>query len=286
MGAATVWLISIGAFLTVFVLTLALPGMVYGRVVSWLQRWRTWTQQALDDLFIRSVTATEVIGLVIGSAVVLPVLIFAFGGGVLLALMVGGLVGVLPRPLLDYLRQTRRLKLEEQLPAALDHMTSSTKAGLNLVQAFEEVSLHMSPPVSEEFRLMVQDYRLGKELRRCIESERQRLNSRPFNLVASALSVNLERGGNLPEALATMSKSLKEIWRLEEKMLTASAEGRKAVKVISGMPIVIFLMVVLTQPDLVETLTSSVIGWLLILLSVVLYAIALWWLRKVLSRDV
>jgi tight adherence protein B len=284
MGTADTLLISISAFLTALLLALGLPGVLSGPAVKFVQRWRMRTQQGLDDIFMRSVTATEAMGLVAAGTVGAPMIAFLLSGSVFLALAAGGVGLVAPQMLLAYLRRNRRIKLVEQLSAVLDQMVSSAKAGLTLVQIFEEVSHHMPAPASEEFRLMVQDSRLGKPLRQCIESERQRLSSRQFNLVASALSVHLEKGGNLPEALATISASLKEIWRLEQKLLTASAEGRKAVKVISGMPLVVFVMVI--HPEIVEILTSSTIGWILMTISVAMYAFALWWLRKILTTDI
>ena len=215
-----------------------------------------------------------------------PLIVYPLSGSLVLALAASAAVVLSPKALLEYIKRERREKLQEQLPAMLDNIASSTKAGLNLMQAFEEASRQMSPPASQELSLMVQDYRLGKDFKSCIESARQRLKSRSFNLVASALSVNIEKGGNLTEAMVTMSASLKEIWRLEQKMLTASAEGRKAVKVISGMPIMIFLMVAFSQPDIVETLTSNFAGWAIITVSVAMYVFAIYWLLRILQTDI
>lgn len=286
MGPTAILLLSITTFLATLLVVLSLPALVYRPAVAYVQRWQASTQQQLDDLSIYTVTATEGLWLVAAAVVVTGIVVFVVSGSLLIALTLAGVVLVTPKLGLDYMRRNRRRKFEEQLPAVLEHIASSTQAGLTLIQAFEEVSQHMSAPASEEFRLMTHHYRLGKELKGCIRAMKQRLNSRPFNLVASAMMIHLEKGGNLSEAMSTMSASLKEIWRLEQKMRTASAEGRKAVKLISGMPLVIFLMVALTQPDIIETLTASPIGWVFITVAVALYACALWWLRKLLTKDV
>ena len=90
----------------------------------------------------------------------------------------------------------------------------------------------------------------------------------------------------MPEALQSMSVSFKEIARLEQKIITASAEGRKAVRLISGMPIFIFAMVSLAQPDMIDLLTTTFLGIIILMIAVLIYAIGLWWLIKVLKIEV
>jgi len=86
--------------------------------------------------------------------------------------------------------------------------------------------------------------------------------------------------------LETLSDSMKEIARLEQKLITASAEGRKAIKVIAAMPFGIFLMVATVQPELIDTLTGSLGGYVLITVAILMYAAALYWLKKILSVEV
>jgi tight adherence protein B len=209
-----------------------------------------------------------------------------FGGGIGLALLVAAAVWIVPGMMFEYLGEVRIQKLEAGLPRALEQMASSARAGLSLAQLVEEIAATSQPPASEEFGLILQDFRLGADMETAIENARTRLNSKTFGLFASALVVNREKGGNLPEALDTMSKSFKEIARLEEKFRTASAEGRKAVKVISLMPLFIFLMIAFLQPEIIETLTSTFAGWVIIVVAIGFYAAGLWWLRRLLRIDV
>ena len=150
----------------------------------------------------------------------------------------------------------------------------------------ENVSKNSNAPISEEFSLVHHDYRLGSDVQTAILKARDRLSSKLFDLFSTALIVNREKGGNLPEALETMSASFKEIARLEEKVITASAEGRKGIRIISVMPIMIFVFVMMAQPQLIDTLTSHFVGWILITISVILYIVALIWVRKLLDIDI
>lgn len=237
-------------------------------------------------MFITDITSKGLLMGVIIAALVFGIAAWLISDSVLLALIIAFFVWWLPNPVFVYLKEKRVQKFNEVFPAALDKMVSSAKAGLSLVQVFEVVAKDTEPPISEEFGLGVHDYKLGKDMTVVIEDMKKRLNSRMFDLFATAVLVNREKGGNFPEALHNMSKSFKEISRLEEKVTTASAEGRKGARVISLMPAVIFVFVSLMQPDLIETLTGNFVGWILLGISVALYVLAIFWLRKVLAIDV
>lgn len=243
-------------------------------------------KQTLQQLFISTYTARQVIVMTLIAALVTGLVVWAVTGSVIVSLIGFLVTWFIPNLIFQVLRTQRMQKIVDNLPAALDQMASSAKAGLNLAQLIEHVEKNSNPPISEEFGLIMQEYRLGHDLETAIESARRRIDNKLFSLFASAVLVNREKGGNLPEALEAMSNSFKEIARLEQKVVTASAEGRKGVRVISLMPIFIFIFISLAQPELIDTLVSSFIGWVFIALAVLLYVLALFWLRKILAVDV
>lgn len=277
---------SITVFLAVALLVWGVGTLMGRRLAAQYDRSLAYIHENLGYLFIKDVTPKQVAGLTVAGAVVVAVIIWLFSGSMILSL--AGLAATLftPRFVFQYLHQKRRTRIEEGLPAALDQMVSSAKAGLNLAQLLEDVEKKGAPPVSDEFGLIMQEYRLGHDLETTITAANKRLGSRMFTLFASALLINRQKGGNLPEALETMSTSFKEIDRLEKKVVTASSEGRKGVRVISFMPVFIFLFVSMAQPELIDTLTSNIVGWILIIIAVVLYVVALLWLRKILAVDI
>jgi len=257
---------------------------------AYFQRWsgstRATSQQALNELFIARITPRDVVLLTLVGVFTMGGLIWLISANALLTLAAGVLTFFLPGPLFMVLRRRRRRRFEAFLPTGLDQLVSSTRAGLNLIQALEEASLHAPEPVNQEFGLIVRDYRMGWDLASAIDSARQRLASRSFALVASALIINHDKGGNLPETLTTISRSLKEIWRLEQKILTASAEGRRGMRVISLVPVGVFLMIAATQPEIIDTLTLTWPGWILMAVALLLYGVGLMWAARVMEVDV
>lgn len=275
-------LISILTFLAVLALILAVTPAVSARIRSIISQQELQHEAALHSLFVGDVTAREITYLAIISAVLVGAILEVVLGNHFFAVAGAAVVLMLPPGVLRSLKRARLTKFEEQLPAALDQIASGAKAGLSLRQSIEEAAVASPPPMSEELSLLVQDVALGSDLGTAIDNLRTRLGSKPFGLVAAALKVNREKGGNLPEALERMSASLKEIWRLEQKLITASAEGRKAMLVISMVPIFVFVMVMLMQPDLAAQLTQSLGGFIILGVAVILYVSGIMWLLRIL----
>lgn len=243
-------------------------------------------QAALRELSIRALTARQVTALTALSALSLGALTILITGAPFLGALavVAGLL--VPKFAFEWLRWRRRARFEEQFPDALGMIANSARAGLSLPQALDEAAQRAPAPVGEELLQIVQDHRLGTELGKCLRDARARLRSRGFNLASTALQVNRDRGGDLPQALDTMAASLKEIWRLEQKLVTASAEGRRAVWVISGMPLFIFIMMALFDPSIPELLLTRFFGFILLIVAILLYGFGFWWLMRVLRIDV
>lgn len=279
-------LILISAFGAVLLITVAGFWLGAGPTGNWLRTREDAARRMLDELFIQDLTARQVMIYVVLAAAVALFLAWVSTDSWLVACAVA--IGTLfaPGMIFAHMREARRQRFDEQLPSALDEMASSAKAGLSLAQAIEEVTRNASPPVSQEFGLITKEYQLGTDLGTAIQTARTRLDSRNFSLVATALMVNREKGGNLPEALMVLSNSLKEIWRLEQKLITASAEGRKGIRVIAAMPLFLFAVVAFMQPDIIESLTSSLIGIVILGVAVGLYILAFFWLRQILKIDV
>lgn len=279
---ASLGLVGISAlvFGAVVLVTLAVPALVKGVTGDRFRANRADTERALQDLFVSSLSARDVGFASLGAATVVGGIVYYISGTWFLALAVGAGSLLLRKPILAYLRMVRIAKLEEQLPGALDLLTSYTRAGLSLSQALEELAANTEAPLSQELSLIVQDLKVGADVSQAIDSARVRLGSRTFGLVATALQVSREKGGNLTEALERMSIALKEIWRLEQKLITASTEARKATWIISGAPIGIGIMVLTFQPDMAYALVETLWGLVFLTLSCVIYGLGLWWLLR------
>ncbi len=240
---------------------------------------------ALRAASIYTITPGRLVQLHLACAATGLVVGMALSGRVFLGLACAVLGWFMPSWWIDRQRLQRLQRLEEVLPAMLDQLNQSVRAGMSLAQALEEVSRTGPAPANEELAIIVREHQLGARLLDSIDAAQVRVGGRFFPLLATALRMNIERGGNLPEAIQRMAESFREIWRLEQKALTASAEARKAMRVIGAMPAVVGLLVFLLQPDIIDTLTGSLAGWLVLTIVVLMYAGGLVWLKRLMKAE-
>lgn len=251
-----------------------------------ISRFETAADNQLADARVLNITARRLTQLAAVSGLIGFLLAFAISDSLMVSLLVAFVAVSLPQRWLRSQKAKRLALIEQQLPDAIDQLVSSVRAGLSLSHSIEETAGATPRPISEELLQIRNEEKAGLPLSDAIDGARRRIGGRGFPLVTAALMVSIERGGNLPEALDKISESLKEIWRLEQKLITASAESRKAVRVISWMPVFIALLVLLLQPDLASTLVTTVLGWIILALVAVLYTVGLLWLRKLIQPDV
>jgi tight adherence protein B len=233
------------------------------------------------DLAARQVTRWMLIAGGSGFAVFL-----ALTGSLVLALVATAGAALLPWFFLRRQREAFIARFDEQLPTGLEMLASSARAGLALDQCIAEVGASGPDAVAREFGRISRDIQFGSTTPDALKKARERLASGSFRLATTALLVSIDRGGNLAEALQTIAASLKEIWRLEQKLVTASAEARKAMMIISAIPVFVATVAMIAQPDIAETLTSSLLGLVILTMAMGVYALGIAWTRRLLRADV
>jgi tight adherence protein B len=91
------------------------------------------------------------------------------------------------------------------------------------MQALEAVSKELPPPISDEFRRVVQEMQLGLSMEDSLQNLLRRIPSPDLDLIVTAINVQREVGGNLAEILDTISHTIRERIRIhgEIKVLTS-----------------------------------------------------------------
>ena len=243
-------------------------------------------KQQLSELFMGKWTPRTVTYLTGGMFVFCFLLGLAVTDNLVLAAVFGGLVILGPGLVFQYLKRERMEKFEAQLIDALELLANSVKSGQTLIQAIDTVSQHMLPPISQEFGVMVREYDLGVAVDQVILNARQRIKSKNLTLATSALIVSREKGGNLPETLRKIADSMREIHRLEEKIKTSTAEGRKSARTMAFMPFVIGFMLYVMAPSSFSLLFTDPLGNLILLIVLVLIGVGFYWIKKIVDVPI
>ncbi|MDR0952784.1 MAG: type II secretion system F family protein, partial [Elusimicrobiota bacterium] len=122
--------------------------------------------------------------------------------GVIFGMAVGGFVGFImfaicfamglysglkmPGIILKFLKRRRGEKINNQLMDALILLSNSLKSGMDIVQGFDMVSHDLQPPISDEFALVIKNYKLGTPFEKALEGMEERVESRLLSYMVKA----------------------------------------------------------------------------------------------------
>ena len=118
-------------------------------------------------------------------------------------LALGAGVGwLLPPMILKVRTQRRQHQIETQLVELCDVMASMMQSGYGYAQALTATSEEVGPPLSTELQRLLDTVRLGGDIDEALHDLNERLGSRDFEMIASAITIQRNSGCNLAEILS------------------------------------------------------------------------------------
>lgn len=193
---------------------------------------------------------------------------------------------VAPRLILRFLIARRQVLLRDQMVGASVALANATRAGLSLAQGLDSVSRETPKPLANDLQRIVSDFNHGRPLGEAIADTQRRLRLDSFTLFASAVLVNLERGGRITEALERISESLQENQRVERKIDAETAGGRSVVWILTAFPFLFLLLFFFLHPEGTMMVFQSLIGQFVLLAIIVLVYGSFRWSQKILDIEV
>ena len=136
-------------------------------------------------------------------------------------------------------RSKRFGKFEQGLPEALDLMVSALRAGHSLIAAMGLVARECADPVGSEFKMCFEEQNYGLELKTALDNLIERVPLQDLSIVATAIMIQKESGGNLAEVLDKTSHVIRERFRLKRQIQTHTAQGRLTGWILSLLPVVL-----------------------------------------------
>lgn len=204
-------------------------------------------------------------------------------GGVI----VGSVAGVaLPGVWLDLQWNKRITALEEQVEEAMIFMANSFKANPSLPEAAQDVCNSMGPPISQEFAVMIREYKLGTPLDQALINMQQRIPSRNLQLAVSALLIGRTVGGDIPGILEDIASTIRESYRLERVIDTQTAQGKMQAWVMGLAPAFVCGVFYLMDPELMRPVFNTFFGYCILAVALVLNIVGVVMILKIINIDV
>lgn len=232
-----------------------------------------------------SVRKFHLMGGGLGIAVFLVALLY--GAPIYLALG-GGFVSVLglPRWILGFLVKRRQTKFLEEFPNALDVMYRSIKSGLPLNDSVRLIASDGQEPVKTEFQRVVEAQQVGMSIPEGINRMMLTMPLPEVNFFGTVITIQAQAGGNLSEALANLSKVLRERRKMKAKVSALSMEAKASAVIIGALPFIVALLVYLTSPDYIMVLFTDPRGHLILGASGLWMSIGIVIMRNMINFDI
>lgn len=191
-----------------------------------------------------------------------------------------------PRIVLNSMAKARVKKFVYQLPDALLALASALRAGSNLTKGLELLSTRQPPPLSQEFTIVLGEYRVGRQLCDSLTDLRKRIDAPELDLMNTAINISRRVGGNLADTLESLAKTLQEKAHIEGKIDALTAMGRAQGWVVGVLPIFIAAMLYVQQPERMKLLFTEWYGWIVLTVVAVMMTAAAAMIRKIVNIDV
>ena len=201
------------------------------------------------------------LALACGACFLLPgYLVYLRTDNIVISLIIGLVTGSGPIMWVYQKRKRRMGKFEQGLPEAIDLIVSALRVGHSLNAAMGLVSRECGEPVGGEFRLAFDEMNYGLELKAALENLVARVPLQDVKIMATAILIQRESGGNLAEVLEKTSQVIRERFRLKRQVLTHTAQGRLTGWILTLLPVVLGFLLYLINPELMSMLWKKPLG--------------------------
>lgn len=193
---------------------------------------------------------------------------------------------VAPRFVATGLRRRRTRQFLYQLPDALFALASTLRAGSHLTKGLELLATRQTAPLSQEFTVVLAEYRVGRPLEESLADLRRRVGAPELELMSAAINVSRRVGGNLGDTLEALAQTLREQAHMQGRIDALTSMGRAQGWVVGLLPILVTLVLYQQQPERMGLLFTRWFGWMVLATIVAMMTLAAWMISKIVRIDV
>jgi len=218
--------------------------------------------QANFKLAVAEFLALRVISAIAGMGVGFIIAFLRGFDSPLLMVIIGLLVGqFVPGAMMRRAKGKRLSSFNDQLGDTITLLANSLRSGYSLLQSMEMVARESPPPVSEEFRRVVQEVGLGFSTQEALSSLHRRVPSDDLDLMITAINIQHEVGGNLAQILDTIGHTIRERIRIKGEIRVLVSQQKISGYVVAGIPFVLGMILTFITPEFMLPLFSIGLPW-------------------------
>ena len=179
----------------------------------------------------------------------------------------------------------RQKRFAEDLPETLQLIAGSLRGGSSMIQAISTVADEADDPTNEEFQRIITETRMGRDLAVSFRDLSDRMGSKDFEWVVTAIEIHREVGGDLASILDRVSDTIRARNRVRGQVKALSAEGKMSGAILFILPPGMVGAISMLNREYLNEMLDTTEGQVMLIVSAVLLIIGGAWLKR-LSRFV
>lgn len=242
-------------------------------------------QRVLDQADVPWSASKLLINLTLISSAVAGVMML-IGMSPISSLSSGAGVLLLPIMYLVRKRKKRIRTIMEQLPDVFDLMGQALKAGHSLASAIQLVSEQLPDPIAKEFAQVFHEQNLGIKIEEALLNMANRIDQLDVRFFVTAVLIQRQTGGDLAEVLEKIGKVIRERIQLFGMVQALTAEGRLSGWVLLILPVLVFFVSLLVNPEYARTLLDTGPGRIMLGAAIAMDLMGLAMIKKIVNIKV
>ncbi len=179
----------------------------------------------------------------------------------------------------------RKQRMERELPASLLALSNALKSGLSLGQAVSALAAEVPPPLGDLFRDIQQQSAVGVAVEQAMEEVSTSTGIEEFHLLATAVSIQRQSGGNLSAIIESVASIVAEKLKMRERVRALTAEPRLSAWVLSLLPFGVGSFMFVIDRSFMLPLITTTVGNAIIGAAVVMDVIGAIFIRAVIRVE-
>ena len=226
---------------------------------------------------------------------VLITIILAFTGFIIatmamknypISLLIAAAAGMAPFFYIFAKKNQRIKKITQQLPDCFDLIARSLKAGHAFTGGLEIISQEFNDPIGGEFAKVIEEINFGVSVEEALKNFAERVDCLDVKFFTIAVIIQRETGGNLADILESISRIIRERFKLQGHIRTLSAEGKLSVVILAAIPFFVFFALSILNPGYINVLYTTPLGKKMAVTAVIMLILGITVMKKIIAIKV
>ena len=137
--------------------------------------------------------------------------------------------------------------------------------------------------MKEELNRVVNETRIGRDLGESLADVARRTDNEDFASITRAIEIHREVGGDLAQVLDHVGETIRDRNQVRGQVRALSAEGRMSAMVLMALPVLMFTVLTLFNPLYSKVFLTTLPGYLMIGVALLLLAAGGFWLSRLIK---